>query len=183
VGHFEVAIGAYFSDDLIRLLYGSAYKESGIVLSILVLSVAIIMPSTILGTAVRAIDKQVLSAWVTGFGAVLNICLNLIFIPRYSLLAAAWTTVFTEVFVLIVYAILVWRYIGPFFTVGYVFRWLAICSSEALFFYVTGNLGILYQLLIFTTMIVPVLLVSKVLDYNELTALLKMAPFRKRDAV
>lgn len=32
----------------------------------------------------------------TGIGVVTNIILNLIFIPRYGLTAAAWTTLVTE---------------------------------------------------------------------------------------
>ena len=173
---------AFFSDELISIFYGSAYQESSVVLSILVLSVAIIMPSTILGTTVRAVDKQIVSAWVTGIGAALNVGLNLVFIPRYSLLGAAWTTVFTELFVVVIYAILVWRYLGPFFTAGYVVRWLAICLSALLFFHFTIRLGMVVQLCVFPIIVGPLMVFLNILTLKEVKGLLKIVGIKRKGA-
>jgi O-antigen/teichoic acid export membrane protein len=44
----------------------------------------------------NAINRQHLNAWATGLAAVINIVLNLIFIPAFGYLAASTTTVVTE---------------------------------------------------------------------------------------
>jgi len=170
---------AFLSDDLVAVFYGSDYRQSSPVLSILVLSVGIIMPSTILGTTARAIGKQIVSAWVTGIGAALNIVLNLIFIPRYSVIGAAWTTVFTEVFVIAVYAILIWQYIGPFLTIGYLVRWLGICVCTLLFLHFTTSLGLFLQLALFAIMMIPLLIVFDIYKIRDFKGLINILPIRR----
>lgn len=173
---------AFFSDEIVALVYGTKYEQSAAVLSILILSVAIIMPSTILGTTIRAIDKQVVSAWVTGIGAALNIVLNVIFIPRYSLLGAAWTTVFTELFVIITYAVLIWRYIGPIFEVGYFLRYSVICSCVIAFLYFTVNFGVWVQLFCLGIFLCPLLLLLGIVKLDELKELINIFFVRKRSS-
>lgn len=109
---------AYLSTDLVRLLYGPQYLPAAGVLRVLIMSVAIIMPATVLGTTVRAIDRQMVNAVITGCAAALNIILNLIFIPRYSIMGAAWTTLATEAFSLTTHVIIVWRMVGPVISRG-----------------------------------------------------------------
>jgi O-antigen/teichoic acid export membrane protein len=173
---------AFFSDELIAVLYGTKYQQSSVVLSILIFSVAIIMPSTILGTTIRAIDKQVVSAWVTGIGAALNIVLNLIFIPRFSLIGAACTTVFTELFVIITYAILIWRYVGPIFKVGFLLRYSLICSFVIAFLYFTVNFGLWVQLLCLGIFLLPLLLLLGLVKLDELKGLIEVFFVKKRNS-
>ena len=52
--------------------------------------------------------------WITGFGALLNIILNYLFIPHYGLTGAAWTTLSTEAWVISAYFFLMVRQYGNF---------------------------------------------------------------------
>jgi len=137
---------AFLSDDLINLIYGVAYKPAASVLPVLIFGIAIIMPSTICGTTIRAIDKQAVSAKVTGCGALFNIVLNLILIPYYSFMGAAWATLLTEVLVLIIYVSLIWRYIGSFVTLGNVLSILGYCMTTIFFLYLSSGVGFWFRI-------------------------------------
>ena len=179
---FSALIGAvvvFFSDEIVALVYGAKYEPSAAVLSILILSAVIIMPSTILGNTIRAIDRQVVSVWVTGSAAALNIVLNLIFIPRYSLLGAAWTTVFTEFFVIIAYAVLIWRYVGPIFGLEYILKCGMICSCVIAFLCFTVSFGVWMQLLCLGIFLLPLLLILGLVKLGELKGLIRIFFVRK----
>jgi O-antigen/teichoic acid export membrane protein len=171
---------AFFSDQLIGLIYGIEYQKASQALPVLIFSVSIIMPSTILGTAIRAMDKQAISAWVTGLGAFLNVVLNLIVIPRYSFVGAAWTTLTTEAFVLITYFVLVWRYLGPIIYFGSVFRILAFFTCLVVFLCLTVDLGIWVQLVGYGAIILPLLVILGFVKMKELTGTLRGLLRRKK---
>lgn len=99
---------------IIDLLGGGKYSESGVILNILIVAVGIIFLGTLFSYILIALEKQKSLLWISGVGAVFNVVANLIFIPRYSYLAAATTTVLTEALVTILMA-------GVIF---YFFHWL-----------------------------------------------------------
>jgi O-antigen/teichoic acid export membrane protein len=136
---------AFFSDEIIQLIYGAKYSGAGPALSILIFSLSIIMPSTILGTTIRAIGFQTASAWVTGMGAVLNIVSNIAVIPYYSYIGASWTTLLTEVFVLIAYFSLASRYLGYFLDRWFPARVLAYVAGLELMLLATRAWGMWIQ--------------------------------------
>lgn len=111
LGIFVAVVTILIADPLIGLIYGPAYAAAAPLLMVLILSVAIIMPNTVCGTALRAVGKQSASAWATGFGALLNIALNFILIPHYGAVGAAWTTVSTEGFIFVLYYVMIRRYL------------------------------------------------------------------------
>jgi len=57
---------------------------------------ALIFLGNVFGSAVIALGQQRRAVWAYGIGMVLNFGLNLIFIPRFSYVAAATSTVLTE---------------------------------------------------------------------------------------
>jgi O-antigen/teichoic acid export membrane protein len=171
---------AFFSDQIIEIIYGIEYQKASQVLPVLIFSVSIIMPSTILGTAIRAMDKQAVSAWVTGLGAFLNVVLNLIVIPRYSFLGAAWTTLTTEAFVLFTYLVLVCRYLGPVIYFRSFFRILAFFSCLVAFLYLTVDFGIWFQLVGYGAIILPLLVILGFVKIRELTGILRGLLGRRR---
>ncbi|TSC53327.1 MAG: Heteropolysaccharide repeat-containing protein [Parcubacteria group bacterium LiPW_39] len=95
------------SPKIIRLLGGQNYPESVGVLNILIVAVGIIFFGTLFSYALIALEKQKTLLWISAAGAVFNVVLNLIFIPRYSYLAAAVITVLTELLVTVLMIIVV----------------------------------------------------------------------------
>lgn len=162
---------ALMAENLIDRIYGDAYGPSGALLAILIFSVAIIMPSTICGTTIRAIDKQRVSALVTGIGAALNIVINLILVPHYGAAGAAWATVATEVFVLVVYVGLVWRYVGPVFNGAALARMALLVGLWIGAFHFMRHWDVLIQMGCCTGLFVPFMLAARFLTVGEVRRL------------
>jgi O-antigen/teichoic acid export membrane protein len=72
------------------------YPQSIPSLRILALAIVFLFANSAFTAMLYAIDRQDLFAWATGLAVVINIGLNLIFIPRYGYLAASCITVVTE---------------------------------------------------------------------------------------
>lgn len=92
-----------FSAEIIQILYDYEYSNSAMALKVLIWAFFIICISTISSTLLYSINKQKIVMIGTGLGAILNIILNLILIPHYSLVGAAYATVATELFGFIIY--------------------------------------------------------------------------------
>jgi O-antigen/teichoic acid export membrane protein len=92
---------------IVRAIGGDAFFQSGAVLQVLVVAITMIFFGNLGGHSIIALNLQKKSMWIYIFGAILNIATNLIFIPKYGYIAAAWTTVATEIFVTICMFILI----------------------------------------------------------------------------
>ena len=91
-----------FSKNIVDILGGADFvRDAAPVLVILSFAVGIIFFGNLGGNAIIALGIQRRGMWIYGAGAVFNIIANIIFIPRYSYTAAAWTTVATELLVTI----------------------------------------------------------------------------------
>ncbi|MFZ2804663.1 MAG: flippase [Patescibacteria group bacterium] len=80
---------------------GADFAQSGDVLKILMLAVAIIFIGTLSSHAIVAVDAQRKMIWVYIGTAVVTLAGYLLFIPSYGMWAAAWLTVFSETLVAI----------------------------------------------------------------------------------
>jgi O-antigen/teichoic acid export membrane protein len=89
-----------FAEPLVVLICGEAYQRSAGCLPVLGLAMALIFLTYPHTSLLIASGRQILFAWITAGGALLNLVLNLLLIPRYSIMGAAWATVLTELFVL-----------------------------------------------------------------------------------
>ncbi len=91
---FAVAIPMTFlSDNIIVLLFGGAYQQAGAVLAIHIWASIFVFLGVASGKWFLAENRQILSFHRAAIGAALNIALNLILIPKYAVLGAAWATV------------------------------------------------------------------------------------------
>ena len=72
------------------------YPESVPALRILALAIVFLFANSAFTAMLYAVDRQDLFAWATGVAVVVNVGLNLVFIPRYGYLAASAITVVTE---------------------------------------------------------------------------------------
>ena len=80
----------------ILMIFGLEYTNSIIALQILVWSSVFIFMSQPFGNLLNCLNKQSIVTKITGICVVLNITLNLILIPKYSLTGASIATVLTE---------------------------------------------------------------------------------------
>jgi len=106
-------IGAYFvSDKVMTAMAGDAFAASGKILTILTIGAAALFVGSLFSHTIIALDKQKMIIWGYLADAVLSLIGYFIFIPRYSYIGAAWVTVFSESFIVIIGAVIVWRETG-----------------------------------------------------------------------
>lgn len=98
-----LTLGTIFvSSDIISIIAGSGYEASANVLCILMIGFLISQFSGFLGNAILLPSKQEKYYMIVCIIATLiNIITNYVFIPQYGVLAAAWTTVFSSVIILV----------------------------------------------------------------------------------
>ncbi|HLD21372.1 MAG TPA: flippase [Patescibacteria group bacterium] len=82
---------------IIEVIAGSDFQSSTTILRILIIATAAIFFGTLFGYIVVSLDQQRLMMWGYGFVAITAFIGYLIVIPRYSVIGAAWLTVYSEV--------------------------------------------------------------------------------------
>lgn len=101
VAGIPIAVTLFFlSEQVLRLIYPEPFARAAGCLTILGLAVAIIFVTYPHVSTLIAVGRQKSYTWIASIGLVLNVLLNLIWIPLYSIEGAAWATVVTEAFVL-----------------------------------------------------------------------------------
>jgi len=158
---WPLIMGSYMlAGPIILLLGGQGYFEAGPVLRILMFAVGAIFLSTLFSYSLISLNQQKKLLVISGMGAVLNLAINFIFIPRYSYLAVAWASFATEVMVAILMAGAIYQQIKirPSLKVGVKSLFAAIVMSGFLWFFSGLNLfvlvllgGIFYFALLFLT--------------------------------
>jgi O-antigen/teichoic acid export membrane protein len=100
---FGIGGGAFllmfiFGSFVITLLFGDAYQASVRVTQVLFLSVPFLFAEFLANVVANALhlERRVLS--ITMWVVILNIGLNLIAIPMYGIMGAAWVTVVSQIF-------------------------------------------------------------------------------------
>jgi O-antigen/teichoic acid export membrane protein len=96
----------------IDFLYGPDFAPAVLTYQLLVLVIPVRMLGNTFSLALAATDNQTPRTVAVSVAAALNVGLNLYFIPRFSFLGAAMTTVICEVLLLIAYAVLLRRAAG-----------------------------------------------------------------------
>ena len=86
---------------IVTIIGGSQFSQSVLALRILVFATFLAYFNHLTGYSLIALGKQKISLAVAVIALVWNVSLNLIFIPRYSYLAAAGVTIATEGLVLV----------------------------------------------------------------------------------
>ncbi|HOZ16461.1 MAG TPA: flippase [Candidatus Portnoybacteria bacterium] len=102
------------SGQIVVLIGGNGFSASAGPLNILAIAIGLIFFGTLLGNSIIALDRQKVGAWIYFAGMIFNIVTNLIFIPKYQYIGAAWTTVVTELLVTILMFIFVCKTIRYF---------------------------------------------------------------------
>ncbi len=101
---YQIAIGmpltvlcAVLGGQIITLFYGEDFASAGIVFSLLATIITLRFLDNLWAMMLTALDMQKHRSVIVALAAVVNIALNLYFIPRYGFMGAAITTILTEV--------------------------------------------------------------------------------------
>jgi len=92
--------GTILSGQIIRFVYGSAYQSSILPLQILIWSVFTVYFNCSFAFCLLACDKQKEYMYSVIAGALVNLILNFVLIPKYSMLGASIATIVCEVITL-----------------------------------------------------------------------------------
>jgi O-antigen/teichoic acid export membrane protein len=103
IGLIVSLITVFFAHYFIIFIYGSGYHGGINSLKILVWAFFFICISSITSGLISSINKQRLVTVTAGIGAVINISLNFLLIPSFSLNGAAFATVITELVMFLIY--------------------------------------------------------------------------------
>lgn len=89
--------GLILAPEIINFIYGSEYSPAILSFQILILTVIIIFPSTLIGNAIFAYDQQ--KSFINYFilGALSNAIFNIILIPPYGISGAAIASIIAQI--------------------------------------------------------------------------------------
>lgn len=90
--------GLSFGKEIVFITFGDGYGSSARLLPWILSALIFVLPNGILTQAAIARNRERLYAICAATGAVFNIGLNLILIPRFGGMGAAWATIATELF-------------------------------------------------------------------------------------
>ncbi len=88
--------GMLLADKLIPFLYGQQFQAASIAFAILVWDTLLLMYNSLGGNIAQVIGKEVAAARIFAVEAGMNLVLNVLLIPHYGMIAAAFNTVATE---------------------------------------------------------------------------------------
>lgn len=112
---------------LVQMLYGSQFKLAAEVFPLLSLDIALVAFNCGLAMPLLAWGKQKTQLKITSAAAVVNLLLNLIFIPIYGIWSAVWTTLFAELMVMVMIYRVRSRF-NPISISGLIVPCLAVCG-------------------------------------------------------
>lgn len=84
---------------IIRIVYTSTYDDSAEVLRVLYLSVPGLYTATVAMLLASSTMRERRAVIIIASGVAMNVLMNLVAIPRYGVLGAAWVTVVSQTFV------------------------------------------------------------------------------------
>ena len=167
--------GVALAPKIIDWIYDSSYLPAVLAFQILLVMVVITYLFYPLSSILIASNQQKKLFWITSIGAIINIILNLILIPKFSLYGAAWATLVTYVILLLLIFITVVRS-GVIRIIGLRFFsiLLGIAGASTLMCFVI-TLPVIHGLnVIFITLIGAGVYLSSLLLYKQLLSRFKI---------
>ena len=98
-----------FSTQLIYFFYGPEYGQAAELLSILAWMILLLIPNTVLTQTALALNLEKNYAVTATLAAAVNITINLIYIPQYGTIATAYSSILTELVLLLGLSFCIWK--------------------------------------------------------------------------
>lgn len=165
--------GIFLSEPIILLTFGDQYIGSINALKILLAGMAFVFTINFLQTVMISIDMQKIVLYVSLFGLSMNVAFNLVLIPLYGYIGAAFATVAVEGLICIIMCGAIHYNVAKL-------RWwniwlkpmLAAVLSLAVVLLITNNSGLLLNIIFLNTAVILMLVIFKVLNKKEADVLL-----------
>ena len=149
------------SEGIVTLLGGENYLVSAPVLTILAPAIGMIFFGALFANSLIALNKQKLLAWIYFGGLIFDAVSNIIFIPKYSYIAASWTTLGTETIVTIGMAIAVFALLKRAPSFAKILPVFVAAGAMALFLFKYDTLPLLPAIAIAAVIYIAVLVLLK----------------------
>lgn len=101
-----------FSEFLINTIYGFGFERASVALGVLGIGVPFIVLNRLFNYILVAVQKDKNFFVINFIGLIVNLVLNVAFLPKHSIFGAAVATVITELFVMCIGGWLLFRYLG-----------------------------------------------------------------------
>ena len=101
-----------FSELIVHIIYSDVYLQASGILKILVFGILPMGLNNLTGTFINSLGFYKVNMIITIIAFILNLSLNILLIPVYSVKAAAFISVFTEILILILELVFIIRYFG-----------------------------------------------------------------------
>jgi O-antigen/teichoic acid export membrane protein len=125
-------VGAqFFAGEIMTVVAGSEYSDSGVVLQILIAAAALIFIACMFTHAIIAVERQKETIPAYIFTSITALAGYIVFIPQYSYFAAAWLTVYSELAIVLFSIYYVRKYIDFLPNVRILFVSLAAAGGMA----------------------------------------------------
>ncbi|MDR3558849.1 MAG: flippase [Candidatus Pacebacteria bacterium] len=168
-----LVVGTLFlSQGIVQLIGGAGFSQSAVVLRILIFALACIFFSNLSNAILISGNLQKKLMTVLAVAAVLNIGANLILIPRYSYMAAAYMSFLTELFVLVATFYLVARKLDYFPKLEQIRGILSAGLVMGLFLYFFHSGGIFSAGLASVSVYLLALWVFRAVKTSEITSII-----------
>lgn len=154
--------------DIMTLIAGQEFRTSGDLLAVLILAALAVFFSGLYGHTIVAIGKQRRAIWGYGIDAALALTAYLIFIPRFGAPAAAWVTVFSEIFIALYTFVFVTRVTGMLPSVGTGAKALVATGLMMLILWALPGIHVLFAMLLGFAVYVTLLILLKAITREAL---------------
>lgn len=121
----------FISNDLMTLFYGKEFAVAAPALNVMAWIGVMTFYSMLNYTVLVAIEVVAFQIWLTALSAVMNVALNLLFIPVYGFTGSAWATFLTEIILAGVSFLYVQKSLG---NVVYIKKWIMIVAANLFLF-------------------------------------------------
>lgn len=162
---------ALLAPRLVVLIFGERYADSVGAVQILTAAFLLMVVNGFMGYTLVAAGSQRYMARIVGAGAFLNVSLNLIIIPKYGILGAASTTVFSELCAFILSWMMLRRHHGIATGLNDFTRPLLCCALMSLYVYFILSWPILIIVISSALVYFGLLYVSGTIESREILAM------------
>lgn len=107
-----LAVSLFCARPLVVAVYGRKFAEAADALPVLAGAYVLISFGYLVGNLVLLFGLQKIFVGVAAAALVVNVALNVVFVPRYGFLAAAWATLITELVAVVPMGVLALRRLG-----------------------------------------------------------------------
>lgn len=156
------------SPKIIALIAGKGFEGASLSLDILVFALFFIFLGALFSNLIIVIGKQKSLVKIYAIGAVVNVVANLILIPKYSYIAASFTTVLTEIMVTCAMIYVFYKATNFFPSLDVVAKGILAAILMGGILYNFSYLNVFYLLILSTLLYFGILILIKGISRKEL---------------